>query len=72
MSNYERRYSKSLQNRAVKAYIQRSGLGDVADFGKRQADKRKVIKVNESLVYVAWLMFLRRPETEASRCKTAE
>ena len=47
--------------------MQRSGLGDVADFEKRQAGKRKPIKVNKSLVYVAWLMLLRRPETEAPR-----
>jgi len=48
-------------------FAQRSGLGDVADFGKRQAGKRKLNKVNKSLVYDAWLMFLRRPETEAPR-----
>jgi hypothetical protein len=39
----------------------------VADFGKRQAGKQKLIKGNKSLVYVAWLMLLRRPETEAPR-----
>ena len=47
--------------------IQRSGLGDVADFGKRQAGKRRQNKVNKSLVYDTWLMLLRRPETEAPR-----
>lgn len=48
-------------------YAQRSGLGDVADFGKRQAGNVELNKVNKSLVYDAWLMFLRRTETEAPR-----
>ena len=47
--------------------MQRSGLGDVADFGKRQAGKLKLIKGNKSLVYDVWLMLLRRPETEVPR-----
>ena len=51
----------------VQICSQRSGLGDVADFGKRQADKRKPIKVNKSMVNFTWLMLLRRPETEAPR-----
>jgi hypothetical protein len=39
----------------------------VAEFGKRQAGKAKLNKFNKSLVYVGWLMRLRRPETEAPR-----
>ena len=67
LSKYKRKDSTSLKIRGVKVYVQRSGLGDVAEFGKRQADKRKPIKDITVWYMLVLLIEKRRPETTAQR-----